>query len=140
MTLLLDTGPVVSLADAAEPRREAVLALLREEPGQLVIPAPATAEIDDLLGRRFGPRARRAFIDDLAAGRFTVACLEREDHAEVAELEERYESLDLGLVGCALFVLGRRLWTTRLVTYDERRFRAARTTAGDVMHILPADA
>jgi hypothetical protein len=50
--------------------------LLRDEPGELIIPAPITAEVDYLLGRRLGRRARIAFLDDLAAGRFTVAGLD----------------------------------------------------------------
>jgi hypothetical protein len=62
---------------------------LCDEPGELVIPAPATAEVDYLLGRRLGRAARLAFLDDLAAGRFTVAGLDAADHAVVADLERR---------------------------------------------------
>jgi hypothetical protein len=40
--------------------------------------APTTAEIDYLLDRRLGDPARRAFLADLVAGRFTVGALERE--------------------------------------------------------------
>lgn len=140
MTVLLDTGPIVSLADVHEPRRDALLEILRTEPGPLVVPAPATAEIDYLLGRRFGHAARLAFLRDLAAGRFTVACLEREDHADVVELEQRYQDLGLGLVDYALVVLAGRLGTTRLATYDEPHFRAVTTSRGDAFTILPADA
>lgn len=50
--------------------------------GPLPIPAPVTAEIDYLLGRRLGRGPQRSFIADLTAGRFTVACLEREDDGE----------------------------------------------------------
>ena len=46
-------------------------------------------EIDYLLGQRYGNAARRAFLSDLAAGRFSVACLERGDYARVVELEAR---------------------------------------------------
>lgn len=83
MTLLIDAAPLVAAADAAEPRRVAVLAALRDEPGPLVIPAPTTAKIDYLLGRRFGREARRAFLADLACGRFVVGALEREDYTTV---------------------------------------------------------
>ena len=97
MTLLIDTAPLVALADAGEPRRDAILAAIEQEPGSLVIPAPTTAEIDYLLGQRLGDAARRAFLADLAAGRFAVAALEREDYAAVADLEARYADLQLGL-------------------------------------------
>jgi predicted nucleic acid-binding protein len=139
VTVVVDTAPVVAMADAGEPQRAALLALLQAEPGSLAIPAPATAEIDYLLGRRFGDPARRAFLSDLAAGRFSVACLELGDYARIAELEARYADLSLGLVDCALIVLADRLGTTRIVTFDERHFRAVTTLGGDPFTVLPAD-
>jgi hypothetical protein len=83
LTLLIDAAPLVALADPDEPRRERILEILTEEPEALVIPAPTTAEIDYLLGQRFGHAARRAFLRDLAAGRFVVAGLDREDYATI---------------------------------------------------------
>jgi len=50
-------------------------------------PRPTTAEIDYLLGQRFGSAARRAFLSDLATGRFAVASLERGGYATVLDLE-----------------------------------------------------
>jgi predicted nucleic acid-binding protein len=139
LTLLIDAAPIVALVDRDEPRRDAVLAALRDEPGALVIPAPTTAEIDYLLGQRFGPAARRAFLRDLASGRFTVACLEPEDYASVVELEERYADLHLGLADCALVTLADRYRTTRILTFDERHFRAVAPLRGETFTIVPAD-
>jgi predicted nucleic acid-binding protein len=140
LTLLLDTGPLVALADVAEPRREEILTLLRDEPGSLVVAAPATAEIDYLLGQRLGDRARRAFLTDLAGGRFTVDCLEPEDYATVAEIEARYADLGLGLADCALVVLARRHGTKRILSFDERHFRTVAPLDGGAFTLLPADA
>ena len=140
MTLLVDAAPVVALADPREPNRDKILEILADEPGALVIPAPVTAEIDYLLGQRFGHAARRAFLRDLAAGRFTVASLEREDYATIVELESRYEDLQLGLADCALVVLADRYRTDRIVSFDERHFRAVAPLSGDAFTLLPADA
>jgi predicted nucleic acid-binding protein len=140
VTVVVDTAPVVALADPHEPRRKQLLELLQAEPGSLVVPAPATAEIDYLLGQRFGNTARRAFLADLAAGRFSVACLERGDYARVVDLEARYADLSLGLVDCSLIVLADRVRTTRIVTFDERHFRAVTTLSGEPFTVLPADA
>jgi predicted nucleic acid-binding protein len=139
LTLLIDTAPLVALADASEPRRDAILAAIHDEPGSLVIPAPATAEIDYLLGQRLGSPARRAFLSDLAIGRFTVASLDRDDYATVADLDRRYADLELGLADCALIVLAHRYDTTRLLTFDERHFRAVRPLAGGSFTLLPTD-
>lgn len=140
MTLLIDAAPLVALADASDPKREDVMRALRDAPGPLVVPAPTTAEVDYLLGRRFGPPARRAFLGDLAAGRFVVATLEREDYATVMDLEARYADLDLGLSDCALITLAHRYRTTRLLTFDERHFRAVTPVEGGAFTLLPIDA
>lgn len=140
MTLVVDTGPLVALADANEPRRDAILTALRDEPGSLVIPAPATAEIDYLLGQRFGDVAQRAFIADLAAGRFAVDCLERGDYTTVGALEARYSDLGLGLTDCAVVALAHRHRTKRILTFDERHFRAVEPLDGGSFTLLPSDA
>jgi predicted nucleic acid-binding protein len=140
VTLLIDAGPLVALADPDEPKREAILEALATEPGTLVIPAPTTAEVDYLLGRRFGAGARRAFLADLAAGRFSVASLERGDYATIIDLDARYTDLDLELADCALVVLAARHRTTRVLTFDERHFRAVTPLHGEAFTLLPADA
>ena len=139
MTLIIDTAPLVALADATDPLRDAIHAALVAEDGPLIIPAPATAEIDYLLGRRLGTIARRAFLADLAAGRFDVACLDPTDYATVLELEDRYADLDLGLVDCTLIAIAARARTRRLLTLDERHFRTVTPLDGGSFVLLPAD-
>lgn len=139
MTLLVDAAPIVAIADEREPLREAVLDVLASAPGPLVVPAPVTAEIDYLLGRRFGHAARRAFLRDLAAGRFVVPVLDREDYAAVLDLEERYRDLALGLADCSLVTLAARYRTTRLLSFDERHFRSVTPLGGGAFQLLPAD-
>jgi predicted nucleic acid-binding protein len=139
LTLVLDAGPLVALGDPEEPRRDAILRAMVDEPGSLVLPAPTAAEVDYLLGQRFGGAARRAFLADLAAGRFTVACLEREDYATVVVLDARYADLSLGLADCALIVLAHRYRTTRILSFDERHLRAVAPLGGGAFTLLPAD-
>ena len=140
MTLLIDAGPVVALADANESRRGEILEALEAEPGPLIIPAPTTAEIDYLLGQRFGDAARRAFLSDLATGRFSVANLDRADYTTILDLESRYADHRLGLADCALITLADRHDTTRVLTFDERHFRAIKPLRGNAFTILPSDA
>jgi len=140
VTLLVDAAPLVAIADPDEPQRTRILEILAREPGPLVIPAPTTAEIDYLLGQRFGRAARRAFLADLAAGRFTVACVAPEDYTTISELDTRYEDLDLGLADCALVVLADRHQTNRILTFDERHFRTVTQLGGQPFTLLPADA
>jgi predicted nucleic acid-binding protein len=139
LTLLIDAGPIVALADLDEPKRESILATLRDEPGDLVMPAPTTAEVDYLLGQCFGQASRRAFLADLALGRFKVAPLERGDYETIIELDEQYSDLGLGLAGCALVALADRYRTTRILSFDERHFRAVTPLGGGSFTIMPAD-
>jgi predicted nucleic acid-binding protein len=139
LTLLIDAGPIVALADVKEPQREHILAVLRNEPGDLVVPAPTTAQVDYLLGQRFGQDARRGFLSDLARGRFKVASLERDDYETIIDLDKRYSDLDLGLADCALVALADRCETTRILTFDERHFRAVTPLGGGAFTVLPAD-
>jgi predicted nucleic acid-binding protein len=98
-----------------------------------------TAEVDYLLGRRLGRSARLAFLDDLAAGRFRVASLEPEDHKVVADLERCYDDLDVGLADLSVLVVARRFRTRRILTFDQRHFRALRPLDGGRFTIFPAD-
>ncbi|HEU0019487.1 MAG TPA: PIN domain-containing protein [Thermoleophilaceae bacterium] len=139
MTLIVDAAPLVALADSSDRLHERVRSVLRSEPGQLVIPAPVTAEVDHLLGIRHGAIARRRFLADLAAGRFTVGCLEGEDYAAVAEIDLKYSDLDLGLADCSLIVMAHRHATDRVLSFDERHLRAVAPIGGGAFTILPAD-
>ena len=139
MTLVLDAAPLVAVADRRDHLNSSVAALLREEPDELVIPAPVTAAVDSLLRRRLGRSARRALIDDTTAGRFTVAGSEPEDHKVVADLERHYDDLDVGLADLSVLVVARRFRTRRILTFDQHHFRALRPLDGGRFTILPAD-
>lgn len=139
MTLVLDAAPLVAVADRRDPMRPAIEDLLRREGGQLVIPAPVTAEVDYLLGQRLGALARRAFLGDLAAGRFEVACLDAGDHGVVVELEDRYQDLDAGLAHLSAVVVAHRYETRRVLTFDQRHFRVLRPLGGGTFTLLPGD-
>jgi len=139
VTLVLDAAPLVALADAKEPQLDALLWIRDDEEGRLVLPAPVAAEVDYLLGVRFGEAARRAFLSDLAAQRYEVACLEAGDYQAVAELDARYSDLGLGLADCSLVVLAERYETRRLFSFDERHFRAVTPLQGGSFELLPAD-
>lgn len=140
MTLILDAAPLVAAGDVRDPMGPAVRQLISQEPGDLVIPAPMTAEVDYLLGQRLGRRARLAFLSDLAAGRFQVICLDGADCQLILQYEERYADLDVGLADLSVVALARRFQTNRILTFDERHFRALRPQAGGGFILLPADA
>ncbi len=139
MTLICDAAPLVAVADRDDPRRAQILETITQEPGSLVLPAQVAAEVDYMLGVRLGQPARRAFLEDLAARRFDVACLSPGDYATVASLDGRYADLELGLSDCSVIVLAARYDTVRLLTFDERDFRPVQPLQGGAFQLLPAD-
>ena len=139
MTLVIDAAPLVAVADEHEPRRGEILDLLQADRGSLFIPAPVTAEIDYLLGQRFGSHARRAFLADLAARRYESPGLDSRDYEAALELDGRYADLKLGLADLSVAVLARKLGTRRILTFDQRHFRAVRPLQGGTFTLLPAD-
>jgi predicted nucleic acid-binding protein len=140
VTVVIDAGPLVAFADEADPRYAAVQTIMLTEPGSLVIPAPVTAEADYLIGARVGEAARCLYLEDLASGPFEVECLTRLEYSRIATLERQYADLRLGLADLSLVVIAARLRCTRIVTFDERRFRAIRPLHGEAFTLLPADA
>ena len=139
MTLILDTGPLVAVADRNDRMQGAVERLLRTESGELVVPATVAAEVDYLLGRRGGRPARLAFLEDVARGRFVLAGLDVSDVATILELERRYVDLDAGLTDLSIVVIAARFQTVRVATFD-RHFRALRPLEGhSTFDVVPAD-
>jgi predicted nucleic acid-binding protein len=57
----------------------------------------------------------------------------------VARLDEQYADLDLGLADLSVVVLAHRFRTTRLLTFDERDFRAVTPLAGGSFTLIPRD-
>lgn len=139
MTLVIDTAPLVALADKHAPRRGEILDLLQADRGSLFIPAPVTAEIDYLLRQRFGSQARRAFIQDLAARRYESPGLVLRDYEAALELDGRCADLKLGLADLSVAVVARKLGTRRILTFDQRHFRAVRPLQAGTFTLLPAD-
>jgi predicted nucleic acid-binding protein len=139
VTLIVDAAPLVALGDSRDPRHGEVDRILRFEAGDLVVPAPVSAEVDHLLRRAGGALPARRFLADVAAGRFRVEGLTREEHRIALDLDERYADLSPGLADLSVVVLAHRFRTTRLLTFDHRDFRVLQPLAGGTFALLPGD-
>jgi predicted nucleic acid-binding protein len=140
VTLLVDAGALYAQADADEPMHAQVAEILRAEQTDLVTSELAVAEADYLILERLGVDVELAFVDDLAAGTFVVECLTQEELRAARRLLEQYRDLRLGLADASLIMLARRHRTKRILTFDERAFRAVTPLDGGAFTILPADA
>jgi uncharacterized protein len=134
----VDAAPVIAAADPADRHCKEVRALLMSEP-RLIVPAPVSAEIDYLLRKRSGPTAARAFLDDVARELIEVVGLTPAEHASARQIDQQYDGLRLGLADASVIVLAKRFATSRLLTFDERHFRAVRSLSGEPFTLLPFD-
>ena len=139
MALLVDAGALYAQADRADPHHRAVVEVLRSERGPLVTSQIAVAEADYLMLTRLGLEVELAFLQDLAAGTFLAECLSRDELGLALGVARRYRDLQLGVADAALVVLAQRYRTRRLLTFDERAFRAVTPLQGGSFTLLPAD-
>jgi uncharacterized protein len=138
--LIVDAGALYAQADADEPQHTAVAQVLRDELGTLVTSQLVVAEADYLILRRLGVDVELAFLDDLASGTYVVDALTPAELGIARDVAARYRDLELGLADASLVVLANRWQTRRLLTLDERAFRAVSPLQGGSFELLPADA
>jgi predicted nucleic acid-binding protein len=138
--LIVDAGALYAQADADEPQHDSVVALLQEEPDTLVTSQVVAAEADYLILKRLGVDVELAFLDDLAAGTYVMDALTPADLTVARDIAARYRDLELGLADASLVVLAARWQTRRILTLDQRAFRAVTPLQGGFFTVLPADA
>src|SRR3970282_739576 len=139
MADVVDAGALYAQPDAHDPRHEAVRPTLERERETLVTTELAVAEADCLILDRLGPDVELAFLEDLAEGTYVVECLDRAQLRAAQDVVARYRDLRLGLADASLIVIAERYATRRLLTFDERAFRAVTPLQGGSFTILPAD-
>jgi uncharacterized protein len=138
--LVCDTSGLLAGFDRKHPAHGAVAALLRTEPGPLLISPLVLTEVDYLLTDRYGIAAATRFYADLRAGAYELAELSRADLLTIVEVATQYADMGLGLADASNVVVAARHATVRLLCLDERHMRAVRPLGhGAAFTLLPAD-
>lgn len=79
-------------------------------------------ELDHLLGRFLGGKARAVLYRALGEGDYFVADVPREAYPRIAAIDRQYADLELGFVDCAIVVIAESLGLFRIATTDRRDF------------------
>ncbi|MDA8072164.1 MAG: PIN domain-containing protein [Actinomycetota bacterium] len=137
MTVGVDTGVLVSAADADEPLHAECAELLRYHHGQLVIAAPVVPETAWLIESRLGPTAEARFLRLVTAGELDVVDLGIDDYRRCVELIERYADLGLGMVDASVVTVAERLKITTLATLNHRDFNVVRPRHVKAFELIP---
>lgn len=139
--ILCDTSGLLAAYDQREPTGPAVRELLDAETGTLVLSPFVLAELDYMLLSRAGVQAELTLLNDLADNVYQVAAFTAQDAVRVAMLVDQYADLKLGISDAHTMVLAapERYGTTRVLTFDQKHFRAVKPPQGGVFTVLPAD-
>jgi len=138
--IVLDSSGHYSALGGAERPHEHARRALGDDPGPLILSPFALCELDYLLATSVGSEAELGLLEDVAGGAYELASIAADDVAEARGIVERHRDLGIGLTDASLVVLADRYSTDRILTLDERHFRALRTLDGRPFSILPADA
>ena len=137
--IVLDTSGLLAAIDAAQKDHEAARRALERDPGPLVLSPFVLAELDYLLATRVGVGAEVAFLHQAASGAYRLERFDSEAVEEAIGLIELYRDLGLGLADVSVVILAHRHRTNRILTLDERHFRAIRPLSGPPFRLIPRD-
>lgn len=135
--IIVDTGPVVAMANRRDEDHEKCTELLTTTLEPLVIPEPLLTEIGYMLGSRAGNQAEADFLHDVADGLYLIESMHRTDIARAADLVEKYGNLPLGTADACVIALAERLGVTRIATLDTRHFSLVRPRHIPSFTLLP---
>jgi predicted nucleic acid-binding protein len=140
MALIADSGAIYGLHDRDDRHHRALRKFIVRQNDTVLIPAAILSEIDYLLWSKLGRRAELDFLHDIVTGVFTIEPFTTQDATRSRDLMNQYAALDIGLADASVISAAHRLQVRRILTVDERHFRAVRAHDGKPFTLLPADA
>jgi hypothetical protein len=137
VTVLADTGVLVSAADSREPRHADCAEALRSHHGQMAMSAPVVAETSWMIESRLGPKAEARFLRLVTSGEIEVIDLSLADYLRCVELIETYADLGLGLVDASVVTIAERLSIATIATLNHRDFSVVRPRHVEAFELVP---
>jgi predicted nucleic acid-binding protein len=132
---IVDTGPLIAVANFADPAHKACLSVLQRPGFHLVIPALCVAEAAYLIQSHQGARTEARFLRGLQG--FDVQAPVAQDWPRIADLVERYADFPLGGTDASVVATAERLQTDVLVTLDHRHFEVVQPRHCKRFRLLP---
>jgi predicted nucleic acid-binding protein len=137
--IIADTSGLIAALGGNAPRHSQAVAAMEADPGPIVVSPYVLAELDCMLLRRYGTNTELEFLAEVVAGAFELAPFGRTDLARAVTVLQKYRDMRIGLADASLVVLAERYGTTRILTVDERHFRAIKPLHAEAFTLLPAD-
>jgi hypothetical protein len=137
--IVADTSGLLAAFGQDALRHERARLAYESDPGPVILSPFVLAELDYLLLHRAGVTAELQLLGEVSAGVYELAEFTRRDLGQAAAICERYSDMKIGVADASIVVLAARYRTTRLLTFDERHFRAIKPLHGEAFTLLPAD-
>jgi uncharacterized protein len=138
IVLIVDTGPLVAIADADDRHHRVCVDLVAGDIGPLLTTALVVAEAGWLSRRQLSIKAEVALYRSIAAGQLHVEPLSEQDWDRVSELLERYSDLGLDAADASVVAVAERLGLTTVATLDVRDFPRRAPQALPCLHARSA--
>ncbi|MGH2797105.1 MAG: PIN domain-containing protein [Thermoleophilaceae bacterium] len=138
--LVVDTSGLIALIDRGHDLHAVAAAVVASDRGPFYLSPFVLQEIDYLVSGRLGAREALSVLDEVASGALQLEPFDARDLAVASAAMKRYADMRLGLADASIVVIAARSGTDRVLTLDERHFRAVRPLQGGAFTILPADA
>jgi len=135
MSLLLDTGGLVTLLDRSQSSHSAFVEFFDGWQGAVVSTEPVLTEASHLLGRVAGGRA--ACLDFFLAGGVTLIPSTRATLERCRALVETYADVPMDFADATLVVLAEDLDTNLILTTDRTDFSIYRISGRRRFKIVP---
>lgn len=140
MTLVVDTGGLLSVVDGSEEDHELFVRAVQTYPGPRVMSPLVVTEVDHLVLARLG-RDRELLVMEEIARSYHVVEFTNADLARARELCAGYADLtSFDITDASCVVLAERYDSFDILTTDERDFRAVTGRGGRYFRLLPYDA
>jgi uncharacterized protein len=133
---LIDTGPLVALADGNDPAHRAVASAAASIPGRLATTWPVFTESMYFLGRTRRWRGQAPLWRLFQAGRLEVAEISGAMTERMAALMERYQNVPMSFADASLVALAEVRDDRRVFTFDTD-FRVYRLASGRTLAVVP---
>lgn len=138
--IVLDTSGLLAAIDSEQRQHDRARGALELDEGPFLLSPFVLAEIDYLLSTRVGVEAELLLLDEVTEGAYRLEPFDGDDVRQARRLIDRYEDLRIGLADASIVVLAARAKTTRILTLDDRHFRAIRPLRGGrAFDLLPSD-
>jgi hypothetical protein len=124
--IIADTGFWLAVANRDDTHHVAAKAALARVREPLVTTMPVMTETCHLMLSRLGARSQLAFMQSWGRGAFRVFDVVEVHADRIHELMERYQELPMDLADASLVLLAEELGTGRILSTDQRDFRAYR--------------